>query len=186
MTKIKTGETTSRSHSFEALGTRKIQWLADAKGVDETTTFSRKKEITSEVVRTVSFQNKSGEERELKLTVAIESADPLLVNVVRNLSTKVLVSKTIESGTVIATNTDESRLESDFQNVLVTFADSECVVASGVIVASFFKAGTTDAQKVLTATFANGTATLTDKDGNQIGDSFTVDGCGDGEDFSGR
>ena len=126
-------------------------------------------------------KDKDGTEQSLDLQIATKSDAPMVVQVERQVSDNSVLSRSIVSGTVIASKSDGS-IEATYTNLKVSLASDECKVASGS--ASFvFKdsAGTTLKTYTLSVDSTSGDSVLKDDSGNSV-DDFAIDAC-DAEDL---
>lgn len=182
VTNLKKNTSSTRSMSFDATGVRAIAWTQAVAADDTATAVTRKKTITSSVVRTFSVTKKDGAKVDLKLTTDVVAATPLKITVVRTLSSLELQSKTIDSGTISATDKDGGKVESLFTALKVDYSEGNCTPVSGSITNKYYASGSTVASKTLTISFADGVGAVTDENGAETG-SIEQNGC-DAEDLS--
>lgn len=168
------GRSVERSVTIKAEGQREIEWLAseEADGL-----ITRDKVVKSSMTRSVKTDNSKGVEKDLNFTVETKEDAPFEIQVVRNASTLALQSKTIASGTLVATRANDGRVESTFENLKMTFADGACQLATGKVTASFFKEGSDSADKSYELTIVDGVATLKDVNSGEEIEDFDLPGC---------
>lgn len=142
------GEARTATNSTSAKGTRSVEYSRLAS--DDAAVISLGKTITSSVTRTSTIAKAAGDPTVLSETVVVPEATPLVVHTDRQATDGALISKTIVSGTAVATdNTDSSRVESTFTAVKYDLSDSsanKCVPVSGSIAGKIFDAAGTETQ----------------------------------------
>jgi hypothetical protein len=153
----KKGTTKSSSFSFLAQGERSIVWGVTEVSA-ESTTAVRVKTISSNVQRSLSFVKKNGEKKEI--SHAVVSKEPLVVKVERNKETASLVSRTIDSGLLVATHIDDSRLETSFSKLKVSMENGECLYVSGSMSAKFFEKDGVEAKRAFEISFVDGQGSI--------------------------
>lgn len=170
-TNVRKGITVERYFKFTATGKRHIEWT-DVSTEGDNTTLSTTN--TSEVDRSTVAKNKDGEERTMEMSVDIGKEDPLVVDTVRDSSSRDIVSRTIKSGTITSTNKDKGKLEIEFDTVVYT-PDSGCLADSGSISGKVFKPEADEATMTFEITFSNGSAKIEYSDGTSA--DYTPEGC---------
>lgn len=166
----------TRSISFDASGSRDFTWTDKTSSDDTALTSTRRKTITSNVVRTFSVTKKDGTTQDLKLTTAAPSSEPLHVTVIRDISDLSLLSKTVDSGMLVATDKAGGSVQSSFSALKIDYSSGTCSPVSGSIVNKFFAQGSTTASATLTATFSDGLGTVTNDKGEEVG-TIEQDNC---------
>jgi hypothetical protein len=134
-------KTYSATDNVAVTGTRQITWAAPVSS--GTANVSRTKTITSEVTRVRNFSRANGTTINSTETVTVGTASPLNVTVIRNDTTKALVSKTINSGTIKVSDSDGSYSSCALSNVTYDLSSSNtnrCLPTSGSITCQKFAA----------------------------------------------
>lgn len=158
VTKILSGSVSTKTNNFAAVGTRSVYW-ATGSGVSGSNV-TRTKTITSAVARTATVTSLSDVNIDLVTTVTTSSTDPMVVDVVRSITNPwPLVSKTIKSGTLIATRVGTDRTESTMSNVVFDMtSDTPCLPTSGSVAVKYFALDTdTEANSTYTIKFGSTT-----------------------------
>ncbi len=173
MTNIKKG--TTKSHSFKSSheGTRSVKFLdkSVANGVITIT-----KETSQSMNRTLELTKKDGSVLSIASTVKTADDAPLKVIVKRQEADKALVSRTVESGTLTATNKDGSKVETKFINVMYLASSTEkCVPVSGSIEGAIYEKDATAASKTYTITFSEEGSLIKYSDGTEL--DYDPSGC---------
>lgn len=152
-TNIKTSESASVS------GTRSITY-SNAASTSSQVSFT--KSIVSNVTRKFDVTRADDSVASLESAVTTKSDAPLVVDVVRVKSTGAWSSKTVKSGTLVATQKDGTRVESTFSNVEYSAsATNKCIPISGSILGSIYAKDATTASTTFTVTFTADGATKT-------------------------
>lgn len=182
MTNKKTNVTTSFSHSFSAIGSRLVVWDSQIAKPDDATSIVRHKTITSTAKRTLQTKKKDGTATQMNFEIATKDGSPLSIEVVRKAVDLSLVSKTIQSGVLVAKNGGEGRVETSFDTVKISFASGECQVLSGSIITKIFADNSDNAVKTYKLTIDGGDYSLVDVATGDEKTDFDLPGC-DPEDF---
>ncbi len=183
ITRLRSGQSSTRSRRHSAEGRREISWLSHAAD-SEDGTLVRRSQVDNLVNRTHEIANTLGEEKVMNLSVSTKEGMPLVIETVRDSATGALRSKKIESGTLVTSRTGDARLETTLVDVVMQFEEGSCQVASGVITFSFFRAlevtadsAESEAARVLVLTIADGDYELVDQSSNEVLEDFDFDGC---------
>jgi hypothetical protein len=153
--------TRERSFSFAAEGSRTITWQSHTDNDDNT--YTRVKSIASEVERSHTRPNEAGSATELNYNIKTATGQPLQVSVTRDDSTHEPLTKTISSGQLIATQTNNGRTETSFADFTIKFATDSCQPESGTITVKFYDSNDEHARKTFQLQADSGSYTLTDK-----------------------
>lgn len=136
------GDLFQESGSSEAKGSRKITWLAD-----DTANKVRTEKHQVETSVTKKTTKKTGkDEISYETSLKTKDGDPVTVEVSRSAGIGLLGlgpiphSKIIQSGTLIATRKDGSRIESHFDKVKYEFKKSGCSPVSGKLSGEIYAA----------------------------------------------
>lgn len=155
-------------------GTRNTTWgTPNLVTITSGTGVSRTKTINSNVTRVRTFTRASGTTISATSTVTVGTGTPLNVTVVRKTTDKILVSKTINSGTITVTESDGSLTSCAFSSVTYDLSSTntnKCVPTSGTITC----------EKLSSATATTATSTQVIKFGDTTttsGISISVDGA---------
>ncbi len=167
----KKGTSVTRGVKTTAEGTRHIDWSATTVAGATTTL---EKTVTSSMKRTLEAKNKKGETKSLAATVATKDGAPLSIAVERDTATGDAVSRTIKSGTLVATNADGTRVETTFTNVKYT-KEGGCLAASGKIAGTVFAKDAAEAAATWAIDFDTEAKDLVTSDGKEL--DFSPDGC---------
>ena len=171
----------SESKSESSKGVRTINWSANTSSATAGNVVGNKS-IVSSATRDVSIKNSSGLDRSLSMSIKTKSDAPLKVAVERDAS-KSIVSKTISSGTLVATNATDSRIETVFKDLKISFMSSECKPLSGSVAVSFFSGTDSKPLKTYTLTVSGSdNYSFVDDKGVKVED-FGLDAC-DAEDLN--
>jgi hypothetical protein len=158
-------QTLTLSRTIESSGTRTITWS------DASTT-----SVEFESTRSMKMENSKGKNKEIELSLATKEDAPLSVTTVR--TSGVLASRTIASGTVVAT-AEKGRIETAFTNFVTEFEGTipnrVCTPTSGSFSVTAYDAGG-DEIKAYTVSIADGVATMTE-DGASSGTAIELPTC---------
>lgn len=160
ITRLSDNESSSRVKKTSVSGTRTVSWSSHTDNNDGT--FTRVKSVSSSVTRSKTITSSVDASISLSMTVATEENAPLQITVVRNSTSRALISKKISSGTLRTSENESSHVLTDFQDYTLAFTDSSCVPSSGKLTASFYESGTEGAVKILELSVSDGSYTLND------------------------
>ena len=165
------GTQSTKTNNFTATGTRTVTWSTGTGTASGKVT--RTKSIASTATRTAKITSADNVDTTLELTTATKTAEPLTVTVVRSATAPyALESKTVKSGTVVATRTGKDRTESTFANVVYDMTSATpCLPTSGTVTVKYFATDSaTDATSTSTITFGSTTdsgVSITPTGGNE-------------------
>lgn len=170
----KNGTSRKRSAVYDVTGKRTTSWshldVAGAVGL--------RAEVSGDIKRKATVAKMDGSKIAMESQVATKSGSPLAIETVRDKTTHDWVSRTIKSGTVVTTQTKDSRMESTFSGVTIT-PDGGCMPVSGAITGSIFRlngdTAETKASRTFTVTFEDGQATIKYDNGDQA--AYEPDRC---------
>ncbi len=151
------------THSVQAIteGSRSITWASFSKNTDNTVV--RNKTVSSNATSKRTVVEKDGTSSEANLTLATASAEPLAIEVTFPSETSRDASaRTIKTGKLIATISGSGHVESTFDNLKVSFADSSCQPESGSVVNKVFAEGAASPSVIIKIEAASGSYTVTD------------------------
>lgn len=179
---LSSGLTRTKRNVFTAYGTRSVSW-ATGDGVSGVTV-SRTKTISSNVTRQGTVTDRDGSDQTFTTNVKTATGAPLVVNVVRSSSAPyTLKSKTVKSGTVVATRSGNDRIEFAFADVVYDLTSSTpCLPASGAVTVNYYSPDTaTDATSTYTVTFGASTdsgVSITESGGSAVNfEEYAPSGC---------
>lgn len=150
---------TNQTHSFNSditvKGKRTVAWGRPS--LEATTNVvTAEMTLTSNVTRTISGKNLRGEVINLNVNSEIKEQTPMVVATSRSALTGTWTTKTVKSGTLVSTNnSDGSRIESKFENVI--YIKGSCLPSSGKITRQAFAKGGTEAKASAIITFGQTT-----------------------------
>lgn len=165
--------TFKRQGQFAQSGSRHVSWVVDEARSDASTILL-KKTVTSRIDRSFTTAP-TGTDGSVSLATLIEvsAAKPMVVAVERDRETQAWRSKTIESGTVVSSQAEGSRLESTYSNLKFTI-DSGCAPESGAVIGAIY--GSSVAPLVqFRVDFNQGEGTITYADGTHA--PYVADYC---------
>ncbi|MCX6119027.1 MAG: hypothetical protein NT027_15940 [Proteobacteria bacterium] len=181
ITATTTKTTADWGKTYAAIGTREVTWSSNTSTSDTATYYYRNKSVKSSAKRTLSVKDKNGASTTLSLQIDTKSDAPLSIQVERKVSDNTVVSRTIQSGTMITTNTDGS-IEAAFKDLKVSVTSGVCSVASGSATFTFKDVGgTTLKTYTLSVDTSTSEPILKDDAGTEVED-FAIDAC-DAEDL---
>ena len=173
------GEEYTKSKSSSASGTRDITWISHTDNDDGT--FTRVKSVSSSITRSSDSSNsRTDESISLSLTVATVEDSELQITVVRDSTSKDLVSKLISSGSLKASESEESYVVTSFEDYLLSFSDESCEATSGKVTSQFYEAGSEEPSKTYELTVTDGAYVLmdiTDAENSVEVEEFDYDLC---------
>ncbi len=167
----KKNETTNRSMSYTAEGDRHIVWKAVEEVGD---TLLIHKEATGSAERKLVIQKKDGTVKTLEGSVSSVEGAPLAIVVERNKDTLAWISRTIESGSRVATLKDGGKIETSFDDVKYT-AEKRCTAVSGKITGKIFKKDEAEASVTFEIVFDGDGKTVTMSNGKEF--DYAPEGC---------
>ncbi len=126
-TNLKKNTTISRTRSFSIVGNRTVSFVSASPSTDGSE-ITRTKNVSGAVTNTFKFIDKNGQTQSRTLTAAT-LGNAMEIKVIRNASTKALVSREIVSGVRLNTAADGSKVEASFINFLMTGEGESCALA---------------------------------------------------------
>ncbi len=168
----KKGDEITRLRSFQATGERYVKFLSVSQEDDDSNIFIER-EQTKKVTRKMQATNKKGEERVMEHSITTKEAAPMLVTIERDKDTHKAVSRTIKSGTLVATGKKGAIVETVFTNV--KYESRNCFAVSGSISGSITKPDEDEASVTFEISFDNGSKSIVFSDGREH--EYTPDGC---------
>lgn len=168
---LKKGTKSERSFSYNVEGDRHLVWKSVTEAGDVLTI---EKEATGTANRKLEIQKKDGTTKTLEATVTNAEGQPLVISVERNKDTLVWISRTIKSGTRIATGKDGGRVEVSFTDVKYT-KEKRCTAVSGSISGKIFKKDATEPSVTFEVTFDGDSKTVNFSNGKEF--EYSPEGC---------
>lgn len=144
----KNGTVVEKSMTMKSVGERTVAWESVTPGADGSVV--RVKSVTTQ--STIERSTKSGEDvlRSMKASVSTAEGAPLKIAVeFASALSGDPVSRTIQSGKILAAVEGKGRIESEFSNLKVKFSSEGCEPASGSVISSVFAEGETTASIVM-------------------------------------
>ena len=172
ITMTKNGTTTEFNRKRTHKGTRTTTF-SDASLADSLVTVTKTISIESQI--TGDRLNKNGESKSMSISLKTQDAAPLVIEEVKDATSREWKSRKIVSGTTIGTHQDGGRLEVTYENALFT-REAECTPVSGTIKGSFFKSGEETASRTFTIDLSSESKTISFDNNETIESDFT--GCG--------
>jgi hypothetical protein len=170
LTNKKNGTEVSTSHSVKAEGERTISWS----NVASESSVIVQKSIVSNVTRELTVVKKDGTSKTLSSNVVISSESPLIIAVERDKTSLEVVSRTINSGKIIATGKDGGRIETKFDSVKYT-KENKCMASAGKISGAIYAKDATEATLTFDITFDGESKTIVYSNGKEA--EYSPDGC---------
>ena len=109
-------------------GTRVITWAANSSSSDSSVSYFRNKTISSSLKKSIHIKDKDGLEQSLDLQVTTKADAPMVVKVERQIANNAILSRTVVSGTVIATK-DDGSIEANYSNLKISLNSDVCKMA---------------------------------------------------------
>lgn len=147
---------------YEVKGSRKVEFVSSSSSSTEIT-IARKVSI-QDLKRSLTGKNFDGETVSGSVSVSTDASAPLEVTVVRNKADSKLdwKTKTIASGTIVATSADGSKVDATFEDVVYSkSATNVCIPESGKISGKMYATDGTTVDHTYEITYADGSATKT-------------------------
>lgn len=166
-----TGEI-ARSNKITTTGSRSITWSGKSVADDGNPTIN--KSIANKVSRTIAARKKSGAVVDLLSSIETVQDKNLVVTVKRDKSTAAWLSHTIQSGSVLSTQDDRTKIEMSYDQVKFT-RNGGCTPESGSISGKIFADQESDPRVTFTVTFSEDHGTVVFGTGEQF--DFSQDRC---------
>lgn len=171
LTNKKNDKTVTRSFKAASSGERHISWTSVIPGVDAVVI---SKEVKLSSTRKLDVTDKKGVSKSLEGSLATDDGAPLMVDVKRDATTHDVESRTLKSGTLVATGKDGGRIETSFTNVVYEQGKG-CVAASGSIAGKVFDKDATEPKLTFEVTFDGESKTITFSNGSEY--DYAPEGC---------
>lgn len=160
-TTLKNGTKVSRGVTTEVEGSRNVIWVSQTQGSG--TSIVRSKIVSSTATRGKTETDRSGAKSDEESTVETLSAAPLAIDVTYPSAISTTASsRLIKSGTIKAATVGQGRIESDFQNLLVSFSDTGCQPESGKVVSRIYAEGVETPARIIQIEASAGVYVATD------------------------